>query len=471
MRRASPGELPSQPGESLNFGANVFWREVGVFKMAPSRMRRMILFPFLQQFAGLLSTLMQLHGLLYLYMLYRKRNIDLLVGHFARKRNLFVRKSKELKLRRLRRKKRSRWVNEGRTDQWWQNMITGISPEEDWKKNFRMTRQEFNKLCDELRPYISPNPKSPNRRALSVEKKVALTLYYLKDTGSMWMTANTFGIHQSTVSKVVFEVCDAITKHLGPEYIHLPRTAEEMHGKVSEFELKFGMTQAFGCIDGTHIPIKTPTIDSHDYFCYKQYYSLNVRAVCDYGGTFIDVDCRWPGSVHDAKVFANSSLNHNLRNGRLPQTFNTLIPNHSKVPNYVIGDPAYPLTPYCMKEFEICTTNAQVLFNGLLRSARNQIECAFGRLKARWSILTRKMDFSIELVPTVVYACFVLHNFCESGGGSLDEEAVKAQIRRNQIEEYMNKNVPDPVYSCTTGEGVVVRDTLTSYICQNMSIE
>jgi len=38
----------------------------------------------------------------------------------------------------------------------------------------------------------------------------------------MWMTANTFGIHQSIVSKVVFEVCDAITTHLGPEYIHLP---------------------------------------------------------------------------------------------------------------------------------------------------------------------------------------------------------------------------------------------------------
>jgi len=60
-----------------------------------------------------------------------------------------------------------------------------------------------------------------------------------------------------------------------------------MHRKVSEFELKFGMTQAFGCIDGTHIPIKTPTTDSHDCFCYKQYYSLNVRAECDYGGTSI----------------------------------------------------------------------------------------------------------------------------------------------------------------------------------------
>ena len=33
---------------------------------------------------------MQLHGLLFLFLLYRKRNIDLLATHFARKRNLFV---------------------------------------------------------------------------------------------------------------------------------------------------------------------------------------------------------------------------------------------------------------------------------------------------------------------------------------------------------------------------------------------
>ena len=81
--------------------------------------------------------------------------------------------------------------------------------------------------------------------------------------------------------KVVLDVCDAITKHLGPEYIHLPRTAEEMQRKVSQFEFKFGMIQAFGYIDGTHVTIKTPSTDSHDY----------------YPGMFIDVDCRWPGCV------------------------------------------------------------------------------------------------------------------------------------------------------------------------------
>ena len=44
-------------------------------------MRRMIVIAFFQQLAVLSSALMQLHGLLFLFLLYRKRNIDLLATH------------------------------------------------------------------------------------------------------------------------------------------------------------------------------------------------------------------------------------------------------------------------------------------------------------------------------------------------------------------------------------------------------
>ena len=79
------------------------------------------------------------------------------------------------------------------------------------------------------------------------------------------MTANTFGIHQCTASKVIKEVCSAINKLLGPKYIFLPKNENEMRKKASEFELKFGMVQAFGLIDGTHIPIKCPPENSQDF--------------------------------------------------------------------------------------------------------------------------------------------------------------------------------------------------------------
>ena len=82
----------SQPGAGW-IGHERFWREIVVFKMAPTT-HRIIVLLLLQHFGALFSVLLQIHGLLYIYMLYRKRNNDLLVGHFALKRNLIVRKCK-----------------------------------------------------------------------------------------------------------------------------------------------------------------------------------------------------------------------------------------------------------------------------------------------------------------------------------------------------------------------------------------
>ena len=161
-------------------------------------------------------------------------------------------------------------------------------------------------------------------------------------------------------------------------------------------------------------------------------------------------------------------MNCKLRDEQLPKTFQTIIPGSDKIPNYLIGDPAYPLTPYCMKEYETCNKNAQVVFNGLLRSARNPIECAFGRLKARWSILTHSIDLKLQSIPTVVYSCFVLHNYCEQNTSYIDECTVRKQVQLSMDNEQKYKNVLDPIYSCNAGEGEIIRKILTENIQDNL---
>ena len=242
------------------------------------------------------------------------------------------------------------------------------------------------------------------------------------------MTGNSFGIATKTASAVINEVCNTIVLYVGPKYLHLPETNQEIKEKILEFETKFGMTQVLGCIDGIHIPIACPSEHSHDYFCYKQFHSLNVQAVCDYKGAFMDVECEWPGSVHDAKVFANSSICKRLRSSDLPTIFQTITNSKIKIPNYLIQDPAYTLLPYCMREYSTCKLNEEVVFTVIVRSASNPIECAFGRLKARWQVLAKKMDFKLEKIPTVIYACFALHNFCERQSIYINEEQVKTQL-------------------------------------------
>lgn len=50
--------------------------------------------------------------------------------------------------------------------------------------------------------------------------EMSCCMYYLKDTGSIWMTANTIGIHQSIFSKLIVEVCPAIIYNVGPQFVH-----------------------------------------------------------------------------------------------------------------------------------------------------------------------------------------------------------------------------------------------------------
>ena len=58
-------------------------------------MRRMIVIAFFPA-VGCIIFCIHVHGLLFLFLLYRKKNIDLLATHFARKRNLFVKKCSTL---------------------------------------------------------------------------------------------------------------------------------------------------------------------------------------------------------------------------------------------------------------------------------------------------------------------------------------------------------------------------------------
>ena len=282
------------------------------------------------------------------------------------------------------------------------------------------------------------------------------------------MTANTFGIHQSTLTKCIKQVCGAIVTYMVPKLITLPKSQDEMLSKISEFEVAFGMTQAFGCIDGTHIPIKAPILNSQDYYNYKQFFSLNVQGVCDFKGYFMDVDCRWPGSCHDAKVYANSTINKSMHSNQIPIIYKQIILGEEKIPNYIIGDPAYPLTPFCMKEHESCKSNAQTVFNNMLRTARNPIECAYGRLKARWGILTKRIDFKLETIPTIIMSCFALHNFCERNKKCVDEELLQRQQTFQRNVQELQENLPDKIYSGNTAEGNFSRNLLTEYISQNL---
>ena len=379
-----------------------------------------------------------------------------------------VRLLKHLKKRTIRRRRR-RWVNPGRTDRWWENLWSGRLIEDEWNLNLRMNREQFMELVEMLRPYLEVKQGNFRADVICVEKKVAMTLYYLKDQGLYRMTCNNFGVSLPCLSRTVKAVCFYINKVVAPKYLRLPSTVDEMKTLISKFETRFGLPQAFGCLDGTHIPLRQPTENSQDYFCYKMKYSLNIQALCDYRGLFLDVDINWPGSVHDARVFANSNLNKMFVEKTLPMVYRAVLPGTDRIPPLVLGDPAYPLLPNVMKEYAEDAFNEKAIFNQILRGGRNQIECAFGRLKARWQILNRPINVKLSDVPSLIHACFVLHNFCEVKGAKIIGEGVEHQIQLNVVDQCcLHHATPDRSLTYNTATGSAIRTTITNYFKEHM---
>ena len=85
---------------------------------------------------------------------------------------------------------------------------------------------------------------------------------------------------------VVHEICSILTKNIAPDLIRFPTEKDAVSETASTFIKRFGFPQVFGCVSGTHIPIKQLSENSHDYFLYKMSYSINCQAIWDVYGQF-----------------------------------------------------------------------------------------------------------------------------------------------------------------------------------------
>lgn len=139
--------------------------------------------------------------------------------------------------------------------------------------------------------------------------------------------------------------------HFNRPCIKLPTSEQEVKQAVSNVFYAHGFPQCKGAVDGTHIFKKHPFGRCNGFYQPAKRYSLNVQAICDYRYYLMDVVIKWPGSVHESRIFCNSKLNEMLRSGFISSLPKVIVPDTDPVPIFVLGDPAYPLLPYVMKEF------------------------------------------------------------------------------------------------------------------------
>jgi len=178
---------------------------------------------------------------------------------------------------------------------------------------------------------------------------------------------------------IIHETCSAIVSTLLSTYISFP-TSDALEEVVEGFKERWGFPQCAGSIDGSHISVTPPLMNHTDYYNRKGFYSVIVQAVVDHNCLFRNICVGWPGSVHDARLFANSLLYNKIE--ILQGT--SLQFRGNEILTLLVGDSAYPIKPWLMKPFphSPSLSGQQKRFNHRLSRARVVVEITFGRLKS-----------------------------------------------------------------------------------------
>ncbi|GES92222.1 putative nuclease HARBI1 [Rhizophagus clarus] len=143
-----------------------------------------------------------------------------------------------------------------------------------------------------------------------------------------------------------------------------------------------------------------PSKDPEVYFTRKKRYAIHCQGIVNDKGIFTNFDIGWPGSVHDARVFRNSSFYKN---------YSHLIQGD----DYLLGDSAYPISPFLIPPFKDPSTRKYKEFNRFHSHHRVVVENTFGRLKARFRML-RDLDIKTVKMGVLFTCCaIILHNFLE----------------------------------------------------------
>ncbi|XP_054283164.1 putative nuclease HARBI1 [Macrosteles quadrilineatus] len=274
-------------------------------------------------------------------------------------------------------------------------------------KIFRLSKPLARELITTLEPHL---PAARRASAIPTDIRVLTALQFMA-SGSYQESvgANRYlGLSQSSVSKCLHSVCDAIEPILG-NYIKFPTNAQDVEAVKLGFWEKFGFPGTVGAIDCTHVAIVSPpkqdaNYPEHIFVNRKNYHSINTQIVSDAERRILSIWPRFPGSTHDSFIWRNSGLRGHLQNLY-----------HRDQSTWLIGDSGYGLEPSLIKPFEHTEEGTpEFRFNQRHRQARAIVECSIGLLKNRFRCLLR--DRTLHYYPPtaakIINCCAALHNLC-----------------------------------------------------------
>ncbi|XP_015282731.1 PREDICTED: putative nuclease HARBI1 [Gekko japonicus] len=318
-----------------------------------------------------------------------------------------------------------------------------------------MSRSTFMWLVDALQDRLQQQ-QTVMRAPVSVEERVAVGVWWMANIQSYRTIGQQFGLARSTVAAIVMEVARAIAEELHRRVVYLWNTDRVMRAFAAK-----GFPQCIGAMDGCHIRVRVPVHLAQFYVNCKNYTSVLLQGTVDNVGRFVDIVVGQSGQSQDAHVLVRSSISARMETGLYVPGNPTRTIEGVPVPPLILADAAYPLRRWLIPPYKGHLNAQQAHFNKVHGRARNVVDRAFGRLKARWRCLLLQMPVELRNVKPVVAACCILPNVCEDRGHAVPEVFTEEE-RRALADAEAAPLDPDPQMPDAAGEAV--REALNAWL-------
>ena len=274
-----------------------------------------------------------------------------------------------------------------------------------FRSMFRMSHACFLSILATIRTFMERDVSQSEKAGgyISPSMQLGMSLRYLAG-GSYLDIHDRYGVSKSSFYSLVFECLELIVQHYP---IVFPTDPAALRKLADGFQQRQHphmrvFLYALGALDGILLKIRQPTVKEISqptlYHCRKGFHALNVQAVCDAYKRYTYCAIDMPGSTHDSRAFANSSLADAIARGCIPDEY------------YFLGDAAYKGTSSILTPYIGNVRADESVFSFYHSSLRMTIEGSFGMLVNKWGILQGPIRLAICRAPVVIKACMALHN-------------------------------------------------------------
>ncbi|TRY72003.1 hypothetical protein TCAL_09538 [Tigriopus californicus] len=297
---------------------------------------------------------------------------------------------------------------------------------------------------------------------LSPCQRVALTLSFYASDSFLRVVGLFVGVKKTCAHTAVQEVTGVLCTK-SRDFIAMS-SPMEMRESAEKLRDRFKIPLVALGVDGTHIRLdhspnrnELPNgVHTQDFWCRKQFYSVNVQLIGDGFSLIRDFEVKWAGSTHDSRIWRNSPAKIILE---------------QQTEFLIAGDSAYPISPVLVKPFKDTPTNQHRRFNQHLSGLRTACtENMIGVWKRRFPCLKMGLRTKLEKSLKIIRATGMLHNLAIVLKGPMPEDVMDEPEQEERPHIEANDINREPVTEAARKiQGAARRERLFQTFCNTIN--